>query len=355
MGSERNDNPFTLDFGREPAEVIPRAGAMEELVCAFTAESPSQHITLISGIRGCGKTVFMTEANKRIGARKDWITVELSPEQDMLSALVAKLGSEKILSRMIQRTQINLSFFGLGVKVEGNTPITNSEIALDRMLADLKKHRKRVLICIDEAVNNQNMRIFASTFQILLRKEHPVFLIMTGLYDNIRALQNQKTLTFLYRAPRINLQPLNIGSMADSYQRIFELDREAAVQMARETRGYSFAFQVLGYFRYKYPQDKERIRQMYKQYLEECVYEKVWAECSAMDRKVASAIAQTPDGKISKIREILKMDTNQFNPYRARLIRKGIVDGGIYGELHFTLPLFENFILENENMSFPEE
>ena len=66
-------------------------------------------------------------------------------------------------------------------------------------------------------------------------------------------------------------------------------------------------------------------------------------------------VSGQPPIEITKIREILGYSSNQFNPYRARLIRKGIVDGGIYGELHFTLPLFENFILENENMSFPEE
>ena len=47
------------------------------------------------------------------------------------------------------------------------------------------------------------------------------------------------------------------------------------------------------------------------------------------------------------------METNQFNPYRQRLIRKGIVDGSTYGMLHFTLPLFDLFTIENyENEQF---
>ena len=347
MERRKENNPFTLDFGREPNEIIPRISAMEDLVSAFTAERPSQHIAMVSGIRGSGKTVFMTSVCREIAQEKDWVVAELSPEQDLLQGLISRLGNDHKLSGIFQRTQINLSYFGIGLKVEGSAPISDPGIALERILESLKKHGRRLLIAIDEVVNNQFVRIFASEFQILLRKDLPIFLLMTGLYENIRALQDEKTLTFLYRAPRIALQPLNIGIMTDSYQRIFNLPREEALRMARETKGYSFAFQVLGYFTWLYDSDPDRVRSLYRQYLEEFVYEKVWAEMSPQDRKVASAIARVPDGNIREIRQLLGMETNQFNPYRMRLIRKGVVNGDEYGILKFTLPLFEQFILEN--------
>ena len=65
------------------------------------------------------------------------------------------------------------------------------------------------------------------------------------------------------------------------------------------------------------------------------------------EHKVAAAIAEVPDGSIKEIRNLLGMETNQFNPYRMQLIRKGIVDGSVYGKLRFTLPLFEEFVEEN--------
>lgn len=344
---KNTENPFTLDFGREPAELIPRVSAMNELVSAFTAETPSQHIAMVTGVRGSGKTVFMTSAAKEIEEKGNWVTVELSPEQDLLDSLVKKTANQKSLSKLFQNAQINLSFFGVGLKVAGSTPVSDPEIAAERMLESMKKHNKRLLVTIDEAVNNQAMRIFASTFQILLRKNLPIFLLMTGLYENIRSLQNEKTLTFLYRAPRIMLQPLNIGIMADRYQSIFSLDRQEALRMAGETRGYSFAFQLLGYFTWQYPSDKKKVRSLYKQYLSEYVYEKIWAEMSDGDHKVAEAISKVPDGSIKAIRSILNMETNQFNPYRIRLIRKGIADGSVYGRLTFALPIFEEFVQEN--------
>ncbi|MBR3317729.1 MAG: hypothetical protein IKG21_07965 [Atopobiaceae bacterium] len=37
------------------------------------------------------------------------------------------------------------------------------------------------------------MRVFAASFQVFLRQNLPVFLLMTGLYENINELQNEIT------------------------------------------------------------------------------------------------------------------------------------------------------------------
>ena len=52
-------------------------------------------------------------------------------------------------------------------------------------------------------------------------------------------------------------------------------------------------------------------------------------------------------GKIKDIREYLHMETNEFNLYRKRLIKKGILSGEMRGYAFFTLPLFEEYIMEN--------
>lgn len=90
------------------------------------------------------------------------------------------------------------------------------------------------------------MRVFASQFQIFLRKKYPVFLIMTGLYQNIYEIQNDETLTFLLRSPKLRLEALSLMQIAMQYEEIFKVDEEMATRMARETKGYAFAFQALG-------------------------------------------------------------------------------------------------------------
>lgn len=80
---------------------------------------------------------------------------------------------------------------------------------------------------------------------------------MTGLYKNISALQNEKSLTFLYRAPKVHLGPLNIGTISEDYQSVLGLDDEKGLALAKLTKGYSFAFQVLGYFTWEHPDDPQ--------------------------------------------------------------------------------------------------
>ena len=211
----------------------------------------------------------------------------------------------------------------------------------------MKKSGKRLLVTIDEVTNNDFMKVFAGSFQIFVRQDLPVFLLATGLYENIDELQNEKNLTFLYRAPKIQLKPLNQLAIINKYKNIFGTDRDTAEKMAELTKGYPFAFQVLGYLTWNHSGHYEAVIDEYEQYLREFVYDKIWSELSQKDRIVTRGIAETESGKIKEIREHLGMETNEFNPYRNRLIKKGIVSGETRGYIFFTLPLFERYVIDN--------
>lgn len=232
---------------------------------------------MITGVRGSGKTVFMSEIAGKLAARDDWVAAELNSTRDLL-----------------------LNLDGRG---------------------------KKILIAIDEVSNTQSMREFAAAFQIFVRKKLPVYLIMTGSFENINTLQNEKNLTFLYRAPKIELGALNMRTISKNYKKTFSLKEDIAVKMAKTTKGYPFAFQVLGYFTWEHEGDYRMAEDEYRQYLEDCVYEKIWSELSRVERNIVYAAALSEDGKILGIRQQLGMETNQFNPYRRRLIRKGIING----------------------------
>lgn len=168
---------------------------------------------------------------------------------------------------------------------------------------------------------------------------------MTGLYENISDLQNQDNLTFLYRAPKIMLAPLNIGAMAANYEKNIGLSKEESLNMAKLTKGYSFAFQVLGHLLYDANGDYSHLIPQFRQYLEDMSYEKIWSELTGKERIIMTALARTENGKNSDILKITGLKSNEFNPYRRRLIRKGVVDGSMRGYLQFTLPFFKEFIL----------
>ena len=336
-------NPYTLVFGQPPLEMIERKAQAERIISEFCQERPSNYLNLITGIRGCGKTVFITQIANRLRESKDWIIVNLNPQRDLLLSLASKLNSDQALSKMFREAEINLQAFGISVGIKGTAPVTDIEEALTRMLRSIQKHKKRVLITIDEVTNSRDIRIFTSAFQIFLREELPVFLLMTGLYNHIDRLRNADGMTFLERAPRTVLSPLNFTAMVSKYITTLKIKEDAATLLAKATKGYSFAFQVVGYYAWEYPDRPDKALQEAKEYLFEFAYRKIWSELSDHDREVVQAIHQSGIGEIAKVREILSWTSNQFNPYRDRLIKSGVISGNQTGYVELALPWFGEY------------
>lgn len=341
------NNPFTLSFGKKPLQYVSRISQTNTIIESFSAEEPSNQIYLITGVRGSGKTVMMTSIANDMRKKEEWIVVELNPVIDLLQSLAAKLYSLPEMHTHFIQAKLDFSILGLGVSVENAAPVTDIESAIELMLAEIHGRNKRLLITVDEVTNCEYVRVFASSFQIFLRQEYPVFLLMTGLYDNVYNLQNEDALTFLYRAPKMILEPLNYTAVRKKYMDIFGLDMEAAGEMTGLTKGYPFAFQVLGYLCWENRDSKtlEEILPEYDQYLEEYVYDKIWSELSDLDRKILVEMSESGETRVKKIREKTKMTSELFSVYRERLKRKGVLDTSKYGEVSFILPRFAEFVM----------
>ncbi|MBO6310864.1 MAG: ATP-binding protein [Butyrivibrio sp.] len=339
-----SNNPYTLMFGKQPVQNIPRLVEMNEVLDSFLNEPANQQIYMITGIRGCGKTVFMTEVAGELKKRKEWEVLELSTSQNLLASMAEALTRENRFTQFLKRG-IGVSIAGFGVQLDSSKNSSSPLIAIKETLDALRNHKKKLLICIDEVISNDYMKEFASIFQILIREDYPIYLLMTGLFDNINDLRNEKNLTFLYRAPEIRMKALNIKTIADNYQKIFQITDKQASEMAKLTRGYSFAFQVLGYFTYRHEGNYNDAISEFRQYLEDYVYEKIWSELSNMDRKFMFAVACSESGKAKEIKDKLGWENNKYTPYRNRLIKKMLINGDEYGYIKITLPLFEEYIM----------
>ncbi len=339
------NNPFTLSFGKKPLQYISRIMQTNQIIESFNAEIPSNQIFMITGVRGSGKTVMMTNIADEIRADESWIVVELNPMRDLLQSLAAKIYGIPEMHARFLKARLDFSAFGLGVSIEDAVPVTDIESVIERMLEQIQQDGKRLLITIDEAANSENIRIFASSFQIFLRRDYPIYLLMTGLYENLYDLQNDKSLTFLYRAPKLMLEPLNYTAVRKHYMDIFGLDMETAEKMTVLTKGYPFAFQVLGYLYWENREkDIDDILPEYDQYLEEYVYGKIWSELSELDKKVLLEISVNQESRVLCIRERLQMKSELFAVYRERLKRKGVIDTREYGKIRLLLPRFAEFV-----------
>ena len=89
---------------------------------------------IITGVRGSGKTVMMTEISQKLRENDQWIVIELNPATDLLKGLLSKLNSNKVCAGIIKSAKIDLSFFGFGVAIEGMSPITDEETAIIAIL-----------------------------------------------------------------------------------------------------------------------------------------------------------------------------------------------------------------------------
>lgn len=338
-------NPFTIALGRRPLQNIERTAEKNRILESFQATQINQQIYMITGTIGSGKTVLMTDISNRLRTYDNWTVIELNPEIDMLHSLAAKLSQEERFREAFRNAKINLSLLGLGLEIAGAPSIADDETAIIRMLESISKKGNRVLITVDEVSNNENVRKFLAAFYLFIRKDLPAFLLMTGLYENIEELQQHKSMSFAHRIPLIFLEPLNISAIASRYRGLFHMEEEDAYQMARLTKGYAFAFQVLGYLTFLSEERQyKNVLPEYRQYLDDFVYEKLWSELSAKDKKVARGIAETESGDSVDIQKALDITSNSLSQYQQRLMKKGLVSGEEHGKLQFTLPLFEEFV-----------
>ena len=340
------DNPFSLSFGIEPTKFISRLTQTNDILSAFSTDASENRVYMITGVRGSGKTVMLSNLADSFRENKDWIVIELSPVRDMLTALASKLYNSKGMDSLFTEAKLNLSAFGIGIQIEHTLPISDIDTAIERMLEVVKRKHKKVLVLVDETIHNEYIRLFATSFQIFIRQKYPLYLLMTGLYENIYDLQNDKSLTFLYRAPKIYLEPLNMNAIADSYRETFSISLEEAVTMAKLTKGYPFAYQVLGYLKWNAGKsaDISSIMADYDQHLEEYVYEKIWNDLSEKDRNIVELLARHGEMKVKDLRDALEMKSGAMSVYRDRLIRKGLVDASKYGYLSLILPRFAEIV-----------
>lgn len=199
---------------------------------------------------------------------------------------------------------------------------------------------------IDEVSNTSYMRQFASAYQILVRQELPIYLIMAGLHKNIQDLEDEENLTFLYRTPKYEMGPLNVTLIQKKYEKLFAIDAESAFEMAVITRGYAFAYQVLGKYVWE-SKDKaidDDVLALFDEALERYVYDKIWSELSKTDKWYLKFIAQKSTMETAELLELTKKKKNEFSQYRARLRDKGIINVSSYGMIQMNLPRFEVFV-----------
>lgn len=126
-------------MGKNQCSIFRGIAQTERIIGDFTAEESPNQIYMITGVRGSGKTVMMTNIASEIRKRSDeWIVVELNPNRDLLQSLAAKIYAIPEMHAVFVKAKLDFSVFGLGVTVENAVPVTDIENVIEIMLSQHK-------------------------------------------------------------------------------------------------------------------------------------------------------------------------------------------------------------------------
>ena len=352
-------NPFTHTFGIEPEQYIYTVQT-EEILENFSYSNPSEKCYMITGVRGCGKTVMLSKIAEGLALDKGWIIIDLNVTGDMLLQMAAKLAQSPFIQKCFVKSKVDISLAGINLGIEfDREKIFDIHVLLEKMIGVLAKHGKRIMITLDDVSATKEMREFAHSFQGMLRAKLPVHVIMTGLLENYREVtdkQEFKDCTFLTRAFQIHVEPLDLSQIAVAYLNVFDISESEAIKLAKMTRGYAFAFQDIGwlYFEKTVNGRKKNLEFEYTSELIKYCYARIWNEMSEKEITITRSLVAlgADEHKVKRedvIRDIQKnqpISSATFNTYRERLIGKGIIAASTNRDGYYSieLPQFGVFV-----------
>jgi len=338
-------NPFTLMYGIPSLSVISRDEEINKIIKSFTYNE-NDFMYLITGIRGTGKTVLLRKVYEIISEKKDWITIDLNPQGKIITSLANRLFDKSASSKFFKgwKISINLPYLTL---TKGNEQITDQELIAEKIIEQLSNNGKKILVTIDEVNRTDDFIEFANFYQSMLGKGYKIYLLMTGLKENVEAIINDRAATFLSRAPKIELEPLSLPNIALEYKEIFGIDTNLSIEMAKLTNGYAFAYQVLGYIFYEknYKSINDSVIKEYDSYLWKNGYTKFWNELTRKERDFVVSMSLTENNSKEEILKQKLLSESNYSQYRKRLLEKGIIKINGYNNLSFVLPRFKEFVL----------
>lgn len=210
-------NPFKPTAGATPPVLVGREPALEELDEALDDGAGSPYLLqFVTGARGAGKTVMLTEMGRRARER-GWIVVDETATPGLLTRLTRavrhhreQLGSSD--RPRISRFGLNILGTGGDVRMEGaprEAPDLRDEIGALCDAMDRHDGETGLIITVDEihTIRQEELDELAAIIQHLIREDRSVGLLMAGIPQAVEQMiadnaQRPKVSTFLRRAER---------------------------------------------------------------------------------------------------------------------------------------------------------
>lgn len=378
LSMNRVSNPFRATLGSTPPYLAGRRNEIEDFAEALD-DGPGAHerISLITGLRGVGKTVLLNAFEEEARARSWWVISETATAgftERIIDALFRK-ASEILHTHRRKLSGITLPSIG-GIQfsdiLEHQPKITLRSVLTEILSWQEEIDRKLgqdsvgLLITLDELHYHRREEVidFGATIQHLVREDLNISVAMAGIPQSIKPLlaseEGKNPVTFLRRANRIDLGLIDNNevrkALAEPVEKVgFTWESDALTDAAEACGGYPFMIQLIGQQCFKRKRSNfitvdsvAEAAVVAKRKLGQLVHEPALADLSEVDRTflVAMAADDAPS-TMSDIAQRLGVNSQYAGNYRRRLIDAEIITSSGYGQVDFELPYMREYLREH--------
>jgi hypothetical protein len=384
---DRIKNPFSPGAGSPPPELVGRDEILEKsrILLGRVLQGRSEKSILLVGLRGVGKTVLLNEI-ERMTRDNGYHTITLEAHEDkslaallpphlrrLLFALDRMAGlSEKVrrglgvLKSFISgiRVKVGETEFGIDIEPERGTADSGDlEVDLPNLfiaVAEAAQDRKTAIaLLIDEIqyLSEEELSALIMAMHKMQQRRLPLVLLGAGLPILTRLAGNSKSYAErLFEFPAIG--PLSSRdadkALQDPVMRAgVKFSKEAIKEIVRLTQGYPYFIQEWGYQSWNHAgktpislTDVQTATTTVIRRLDENFFRVRFDRLTPREKEYLRAMAHLGPGaqRSSDIAEVLGVKVNSLGPMRAKLIHKGMIYSPAYGDMAFTVPIFDEFM-----------
>lgn len=378
LSMNRVSNPFRATLGSTPPYLAGRRHEIEDFAEALD-DGPGAHerISLITGLRGVGKTVLLNAFEEEARARSWWVISETATAgfTERIIDAVFRKASEILHTHRRKLSGITLPSIG-GIQfsdiLEHQPKITLRSVLTEILSWQEEIDRKLgqdsvgLLITLDELHYHRREEVidFGATIQHLVREDLNISVAMAGIPQSIKPLlaseEGKNPVTFLRRANRIDLGLIDNNevrkALAEPVEKVgVTWESDALTDAAEACGGYPFMIQLIGQQCFKRKRSNfitvgsvAEAAVVAKRKLGQLVHEPALADLSEVDRTFLVAMA-ADDGPstMSDIAQRLGVNSQYAGNYRRRLIDAEIITSSGYGQVDFELPYMREYLREH--------
>ena len=385
-------NPFAPGAGSRPPELAGRGKVIDAATIALKRAILGKHdkSQILLGLRGTGKTVLLNRIEdlaEECGHLTSYIE---APEDDGLAELLypkihqvvrklslvesAKSASHslaKALRSFASAFKIDYGDFSVSVDAEpgvadsGNLEIDVTDLFLMVGRA-AKAAQKGWTILIDELqyLNKDELSALIVALHRVSQKDLPVKLFGAGLPQIAALSGNAKS----YAERLFDYPPIGALSEESATAAIREpivgggesISDEALQQIVHTTKGYPYFLQEWGYQSWNAAQqspisvnDVKFATEAAIQRLDDGFFRVRFDRLTRKEREYVMAMAELGSGpyRSSDVADQLQLDLQQLGPRRAQIIKKGMIFSPSHGDVDFTVPMFDEYLLRLKRSS----